>query len=264
MQNSGKNRLVKMLEGKPARVFPFFMVLMIWASLAQGQIHEVGVSLGATNHVGDLVRTYQLRNHVPAGALLYRYNLNHYASLRANLMLSKFTGSDDPAYDAFGEARNRGKFSNWMNEAAVLFEYNFLDYKNPAKDLVRWSPYFVTGLGMLWVHGYDRYEEGMPAARAYAEGRKTAPFSSWQPVIPIGMGIKYRLTPMWTLSGEWSARKTFFDYIDNTGALPEGQTAKNYQYGNINHKDWYFFTGISLSYTFWTIPCPYLFDNKPR
>ncbi|EMR03748.1 hypothetical protein ADICEAN_01086 [Cesiribacter andamanensis AMV16] len=240
------------------------MALLLCASLAQGQIHEVGVSLGATNYVGDLVPTYQLKNHRLAGALLYRYNLSSHTSLRANVMLGKLAGSDDPAYDAFGEARKRGQFSNWMNEAALLFEYNFLDYKNPSKDLVRWSPYLVAGLGVLVLHGYEPYQEGLAPGTAYARGRKTTDFKNVQPVVPLGLGVKYRLSPYWTLSGEWSARKTFFDYIDNTGAIPEGHVAKDFQYGNISHKDWYFFTGISLSYTFWTIPCPYLFDNKSR
>ena len=31
---------------------------------------------------------------------------------------------------------------------------------------------------------------------------------------------------------------------------------KNYQYGNYNDKDFYYFTGFSISYIFYKIPCP--------
>lgn len=264
MRNSGNSTLTTASEGKPTRVFPFFVLatLLLWASPAQAQIHEIGASLGATNYVGDLVPTYQLNNHRIAGSLFYRYNLNHYSSLRANLLLGKLVGSDEDPYDAFAARRNRGQFNNWVNELSVLYEYHFFDYKNPDKDFVRWSPYFVGGLGMMLQHGYDAVNRGEEPVSAYAGGRKTGNFKNYQPVIPLGIGFKYMISPEWTLGAEWVARKTFFDYLDNTGDVKEGFERKNFQYGNRKHNDWYFFTGLTLSYTFWTIPCPYHFNPK--
>mgnify|MGYP003718992009 CR=1 FL=1 len=36
----------------------------------------------------------------------------------------------------------------------------------------------------------------------------------------------------------------------------QGNLNKNYQYGNYNDKDFYYFTGFSISYIFYKIPCP--------
>ena len=253
--------LRNLTEGKPARVFPFFVALFLWAATAQAQIHEIGGSLGASNYVGDLVRTYQLSNHRPMGSLHYRYNLNYFSSLRANVTLGKLVGSDEEPYDAFSQQRGRQQFNNWFNELSVLYEYNFLDYKNPDKDIVRWTPYFVGGIGVMLQHGYDKYRASTPPQQAYALHQKTADYKNYQPVIPLGIGVKYMLHPMWTVGIEWMARKTFFDYVDNTGEL-ESYDQKNFQYGNHKTNDWYFTTGLTLSYTFWTIPCPYHFNPK--
>ena len=57
-----------------------------------------------------------------------------------------------------------------------------------------------------------------------------------------------------------SKKKTFYDKIDITsGPIPsstQGTLNKNYQYGNYNDKDFYYFTGFSISYIFYKIPCP--------
>ncbi len=76
-----------------------------------------------------------------------------------------------------------------------------------------------------------------------------------QPVLPMGGGVKFLLSKRFTLAGELGARKTFFDYLD--GISDGDQSIKNYQYGNPNDKDWYFYTGISLTYVLYKIPCPF-------
>jgi len=82
---------------------------------------------------------------------------------------------------------------------------------------------------------------------------KTAPYSNVQMALPIGGGMKYVLNPRYYISFEIGIRKTFFDYLDNisSGTL----SFKNYQYGNPNDTDNYFFSGITLTYTFYDIPC---------
>ncbi len=72
--------------------------------------------------------------------------------------------------------------------------------------------------------------------------------------IPFGGGVKYVLNPKYYIAVEFGMRKTFFDYLDN---ISGGNTSvKNYQYGNPNDYDNYFFTGVTLTYTFYDIPCP--------
>ena len=44
--------------------------------------------------------------------------------------------------------------------------------------------------------------------------------------------------------------------IDNITGLEFNNSQKNFQYGSGNNNDFYYFTGISLSYIFYKIPCP--------
>jgi hypothetical protein len=83
---------------------------------------------------------------------------------------------------------------------------------------------------------------------------KTADYSNVQAAIPFGGGFKYIVNPKFYAAFEVGIRKTFFDYLDNISA--GDQTNKNYQYGNPNDLDNYFFVGITITRTFYDIPCP--------
>nr|WKN38221.1 DUF6089 family protein [Tunicatimonas sp. TK19036] len=218
----------------------FFIVLMGTTDLF-AQKNEIGAGIGGTNYTGDIVREFGIRNTRPGGFLLYRRNFNDYFSLRGNLMFGGLHGSDTPPFDALAQQRDTS-FSTFVIEFSALMEYHFLDYKKNI-NLLRWSPYFFLGAGVSY---FSPHEE------------QTQSYSRTQPVIPLGLGFKYILNRELTLSAEAGIRKTFFDYIDNISdsELP----VKNYEYGNRYDKDWYYFIGVSLSYTFWTIPCPYQFN----
>ncbi len=124
-------------------------------------------------------------------------------------------------------------------ELSGVFEYHFLDWRDARRKL-RFTPYLFAGAGLFGISGNDH---------------KAAEYSNVQLAIPFGAGMKYVLNPKYYISLEVGIRKTFFDYLDNVSGSPN-TTNKNYQYGNPNDYDNYFFTGISLTYTFYDIPCP--------
>lgn len=234
------------------RAFPFFVFAFFLSLMLHAQRHEIGIGVGATNYAGELAPTYQLENHRLGAEIFYRYNVSNAVSLRGNLMAGQLVGEDDEKFDAFSQRRNLA-FDIYFVEAAALFEYNFLDFKRassrkkPSKSEQRFSPFFFAGVGMFW-RGSDNVTREIPD------------YSKFQPVIPFGIGIKHRLTPYLMLGAEAGARKTFFDYIDNVGDMLPAENdniAKNYQYGNPQQKDWYFFSGITLTYTIWSLKCPF-------
>ncbi|HCW09109.1 MAG TPA: hypothetical protein DGG95_17260, partial [Cytophagales bacterium] len=104
---------------------------------------------------------------------------------------------------------------------------------------LRFTPYLFAGAGLFGISG---------------NAKKTAQYSNVQISIPLGVGIKYVLNPKYYLSLEIGMRKTFFDYLDNISK--SNSSSKNYQFGNPNDYDTYFFTGLSITYTFYDIPCP--------
>jgi hypothetical protein len=206
-------------------------------SNAQGL--EIGGGLGIANTSGDLTRGFEFAEIGLAGQLFVRYNLSNVVSLRANGMVGSIRGSDETnPIDPFAALRDRD-FNRIVLEASGVVEYNFLDYKERTS-LINWSPYFFAGFGLS----------------AYSSKPSSSTYSRIQPVIPFGIGLKYRMTKQWNLEFEFGARKTFFDYVDNVSSVPNPNKLAP-KYGNELDNDWYYFTGISISYTFYSIPCPF-------
>lgn len=208
-------------------------------SLAQiVQKSEIGFGLGVFNYTGDLVRTYDLTTSKPAATVFYRHNISKVISFRTSLTAGQLSASDrHHPIDSFAIKRN-ASFNIFLMELSGVFEYHFLDWRDDVRRL-RFTPYLFAGVGLFGISGY---------------AKKTAQYSNVQPSFPMGVGIKYVLNPKYYLSMEIGMRKTFFDYLDNVSG--SSSSSKNYQYGNPNDYDNYFFTGITLTYTFYDIPCP--------
>jgi hypothetical protein len=159
-------------------------------------------------------------------------------SFRAGLTAGQLSANDKrKPIDAFAQQRN-ASFDLFLFEASTVMEYHFLNWRDE-KFTVRFTPYVFGGLGLFGISGNEN---------------KNAEYSNVQLAIPFGLGIKYIVNPKWYLSLELGIRKTFFDYLDNIS--DENTGIKNYQYGNPFDNDNYFFFGISLTRTFYDIPCP--------
>lgn len=219
------------------RISTLFLVCILLPTVALAQSSEIAFGLGTFNYTGDLVRNYNILNSKPAGIVAYRANLSRAVSFRTALTAGKIGASDSRPIDAF--ATNRAaSFNLFLYELSLATEYHFLDWRSEKRPL-RFTPYVVTGVGLFGL-------AGIPS--------KSAEYSSVQPSMQLGVGMKYVINPLWYLGLEFSARKTFFDYLDN---VSEGNPAtKNYRYGNPNDNDNYFFLGLTLTRTFYTIPCP--------
>ena len=228
---------------RPAYIFKtlFLIGFIHLATLSYAQLSqrsEVGVGTGTFNYTGDLVRNYNFVFSKPAATIFYRSNISQVISLRTSLTGGRLSASDARhPIDAFGTKRNYS-FNITVIEATVVFEYHFLDWKDSKRKL-RFTPYLFGGFGLFGISGNKT---------------KTAAYSNVQTVIPFGGGIKYVLNPKYYLALEFGIRKTMFDYLDN---ISDGNPAfKNYQYGNRFDNDVYYFLGISITRTFYDIPCP--------
>jgi hypothetical protein len=216
------------------------VVLSYEASSQQilGQKAEIGFGLGTFNYTGDLVRTYDFTTSKLAGTVFYRSNISNVISLRTSITAGKIGASDThKPIDAFASQR-AACFDLFIFEAAGTFEYHFLDWRD-SKRRLRFTPYLFAGVGLFGFSGVQQ---------------KASEYSNIQMAIPFGGGMKYVLNPKYYIAFEFGIRKTFFDYLDN---VSDGNpSVKNYQYGNAFDNDNYFFTGITLTYTFYDIPCP--------
>lgn len=214
-----------------------FVVVIFFVSFPSlAQRSEIGFGIGTFNYTGDLVRTYDFKYSKPAGTVFYRSNLSKVVSFRAAITAGKIGATEKPI-DPFAVNRN-ASFDLFMVEASTVMEYHFLNWRE-TKRFVRFTPYLFVGLGLFGLSG---------------DVQKTQEYSNVQGSVPFGAGIKYIYNPKWYISLEFGIRKTFFDYLDN---ISKGDPRdKNYQYGNPNDNDNYYFLGITLTRTFYTIPCP--------
>lgn len=204
---------------------------------AFAQRSELGFGIGTFNYTGDLVRNYDFAYSRPAATVIYRSNINRIVSFRASVTGGKIEASEKPI-DVFAAQRN-ASFDIFLLEGSMGIEYHFLNWKD-GKVPMRFTPYLFGGLALFGISGNDT---------------KPAEYSNVQMSVPFGGGFKYIVNPRWYVALEFGVRKTFFDYLDNVSDFKD-QAQKNYRYGNPNDTDTYYFLGITLTRTFYDIPCP--------
>lgn len=218
-------------------------ILALFAGLtctATAQFMEFGGGLGAMHYTGDLNSYPRPAKSNIAGTAIYRFNLSEIVSFKTAFTIGSVSGDDLDPRDALAVARQHS-FKHGIMEVSGSFEYHFLNYRanNDMRD--RWAPYALLGVGLARVSNVPRtYED----------------FSPIQFVLPMGGGVKYLLSKRLTLAAEFVARKTFFDYLDGISDGDQGIKA-NYRFGNPNDDDWYFYSGLSLTYVLYEIPCPF-------
>lgn len=224
-------------------LLPVFLFLIILTSNTTfGQIHEFGIGVGGFNYVGDINPRYKFSNYRPGGVAFYRFNsLNRFTVIKLGIAFGNISGSEKNSKDPIANIR-KASFNGAITEGSLMGEYNFINYRD-RKQLIKFSPYLTAGIA---VFNYDGKLKSNLAAEKPDDPRVNI-------AIPIGGGIKFILTKNWNLGTEFIARKSFTDYLDFI-SNPINPNLKST--GNPVDNDWYFYTGISLSYTIYGIKCP--------
>lgn len=224
--------------GKHAFIYSLFLLAGIPASSQLSQKSEVGGGFGALTYSGDLVRNFNLLTSKPSATIFYRRNLNKVVSFKIGMTFGKIGASDKRRpIDVFATQRSYS-FNLTMMEAAGTFEYHFVDWRDDKRRL-RITPYLFGGAGLFVFSGNKA---------------KPTEYSNLQVCIPFGGGVKYVLNPKWYIAAEFGVRKTFFDYLDNVSGTDPSY--KTFNTGNSFDNDTYYFVGLTLTRTFYDIPCP--------
>jgi hypothetical protein len=220
---------------KIGKLLPIFFVLILIAENTQGQKNEIGFSIGGLNYTGEISPAYNILHTRPAGSLFYRLNISPIIAIRTSVMAGGLYGNEKNSKYPVAAVRS-AYFNTFISEFTVMAEYNFFNYRSK-KDDRRVCPYLVGGLGMF---------NAKKGKGNYSNRSEYIELS-----IPFGMGIKYKLSRVLNLGAEFVARKTATDQIDGLSSqyLGAQETA------NIFDKDWYYYGGFSLSYTFYKVVC---------
>jgi hypothetical protein len=237
---------------------------------------EVGIFLGGSYYTGDLNPNKHFLQTKFAGGILYRYNITPRWAFKVSALIGGLEGSD--AKSKANVDRNLS-FKSHIFDFSTQIEFNFLQYiLGDKKHFI--SPYIFAGLSVFNFNPkanlngttYALHPLGTEGQGTTMEG-KGKPYSLTSIAIPFGLGLKISPARFMSIGLEWGIRKTFTDYIDDVSTVyPEDQatfeaengpaayalsdlslpvesrgTHGGLERGNPRTKDWYVFTGLTVS-----------------
>ena len=248
--------------------FSFFALI----SDAQNSLN-LNLFLGTSNYSGDLQdKRFAFSQSHLAGGLGLSYEITNHFSVRAAFKIGKIS-----ADDKLGRNKERNlNFSSQITEGALDLQYLI----TPLGAHVL-TPYVFAGVA---VYHYDPYTFDSSGRKYYLKpmstegegfiaGRKN--YSLTQFAIPFGAGVKMPLSENINVGLEVGYRKIFTDYLDDVSKtyvdpnlllVNRGAKAVELSYrgdelktgsqiyptggqrGNPKYNDWYYFTGLTLSF----------------
>lgn len=203
------------------------LVGSVFTGKAQDFKYEIGAGAGVGFYMGDANQYALFHNSKIAYGLVFRYNMNYRWAIKANLTSMRIEGNTRDFKNQFPDNAQYA-FNRQLIDFGAQAEFNFFNYGMGYSYLgtSRIAPYLVVGLGFSLSPASDD--------------------NSFSLNIPLGIGVKYKLTPRWNLGLEFTMRKTFGDKLDGK-ALADPYKIESSGFKNT---DWYSFTMFSVTYDF--------------
>jgi opacity protein-like surface antigen len=256
---------------------PFLLACLLIPGLASAQRWHIDVTGGLSNYSGDLQARYftldQSNFAFGAGA---QYDITRNLSVRSMISLMK-VGASDQFNRPNLQFRNLS-FQSSIVEWNLLGEYTFFDITRS-----KISPFIFAGIAAFHFNPYAFDSTGnkiylkplSTEGEGLSEYPGRKPYNLLQFAIPLGAGIKFRVSENIVLAYEIGFRKTFTDYLDDVstryvdpavlltergpkavemayraGELKGGNTTyptDGTVRGGERYKDVYYYTGIRVS-----------------
>ena len=254
----------------------FLLILLyFFANWVQAQKSlDVDFFLGTSNYSGDLQeKRFTFSQAHLAGGIGLSYEITNQFSIRTAFKLGKVSATDS-------KGRNRRRnlnFSSMISEGDVDLQYFFSPLGTTP-----FTPYGFIGIAVYHFNPYTFDSTGQKyfLKPLSTEGEGFIPgkpnYSLTQLAIPFGGGVKLSLSDKMNVGVEVGIRKLFTDYLDDVSnsyvdpnllLANRGAKAVELSYrgdelkggsqtyprvgqirGSPNYKDWYYFTGLTLSF----------------
>ncbi len=243
-----------MLETKSQmnKIFAFFLMLLAGSLMAQNKLasrklpaHKlkqirhwsIGASLNASNYFGDLSPSSEYFGEFTSKGYFspvdfkftkavlgffgqYRYHPRY--SVRLEFVTTTLTG-DDNTSAKFGEIGQKAwyrwmrnlHFRNRIYELGVLWTADFVENRGPFfKRPKGFIPYTVIGLSVFY-HNPQAVGPNGDWINLKPLRLNEKDYSRIQIAIPMGIGVKRRITDKLDIAFEWVVRFTFTDGLDD-------------------------------------------------
>ncbi|MCM1349039.1 MAG: porin family protein [Firmicutes bacterium] len=189
--------------------------------------YDFGASLGMSGYLGDANESNLFKHPGFAGALNVRYLFDSRWALRAQLGYASISGNTAEFDNVlpFGEQYS---FKSNVIDLAVRGECNFFSFGigETYKRLRRWTPFVSVGLG---------------ASMSSSDGNSHIAFS-----LPMGLGVRYKLSRRVNLALEFTMTKVFGDKVDSDELTDLYKIKSSF----LKNTDWYSSLSFGISYEF--------------
>ncbi|MDQ3102183.1 MAG: DUF6089 family protein [Bacteroidota bacterium] len=260
------------------RILPIILFSICSLSVVNAQVNEVGITVGGSYYIGDLNPTRHFPKHTGlTGGILFRHNLNERLAIRFQGIYGALEAYDSDGKDTIQWLRNL-HFRSPLIEGSLLFEINFFKYRSRKKDGKNWTPFVFGGLAYFRTNPQayfnDEWHDLQPLG---TEGQGTTArgedyYKIDNIAIPFGAGLKLNAGRV-DFQLEWGMRRTYTDHIDDvhgtyvdnavlafengplsailadrSGLNSPFYTNTDRQRGDMNTRDWYIYSGLSITY----------------
>jgi hypothetical protein len=253
-----------------------FLSLLLIPGIVSAQRWHVNVTGGLSNYSGDLQdKPYTFDQSFFAFGAGVQYDITRNFSAISNISFMKVGASDQ--YNKPDLVFRNLSFQSNIIEWNLLAEYTFLDITRS-----KFSPFLFAGIAVFHYdpYAYDTLGQKVFLKPLSTEGEGLLQYPDQKPyhltdfAIPVGGGIKFRVSENVVLAYEIGFRKTFTDYLDDvsnryvdqaTLQNAKGPLAVEMAYrgnelkgggpyppdgtmrGSSKYKDLYYYTGIRVS-----------------
>lgn len=192
-------------------IAPFLAEAQSFYAIRRNRNLLVGGGSGTANYFGELVNPGEFGTLKPNITVSAEYYWTDRISTRAQLTWFQISGDDSKADDDRQE-RNLMFRSNNVEFSAIgivnLTPLGQRFYQRPNLNI-----HGFIGIGLLYTNPKAKLNGEWHALQPLqTEGVK---YSRFQPVIPIGLGIRYKVDPFFNILLEGGYRMTFTDYLDD-------------------------------------------------
>lgn len=257
------------------------LICLIFSTTLVAQWHA-GVFAGGAGYIGDLNGKPFVRLKPAIGASI-NYEISDRVMLRSGLTFGKIEGGDKYSGNQYLKENRNLSFTSPVTELSLVGELTVFNLYN-----IRWSPYGFAGIALYRFNPYIKDSgQKIYLQPLSTEGQGTSAYPQRKPygltefAIPFGGGIKYNVNENMRLAFEVGIRRLFTDYLDDVSgfyadeavlfnergprsvkyayrgdevpgdnlAYPDnGYPVKDAERGNPKSKDWYYFTGLHLTF----------------
>lgn len=229
------------------------VLIVLTTSYSQAQFqstpYEVGIQVGTLVYQGDLVtpNVGNLKSLHPSIGINVSKGLDPYFSLRANFLRGKLSANEaDFATPAYRRQRNFS-FSSSVTEFSGLLVFN--PFGQNGRKI---SPYIFAGAGLTFLNvkrdwskvDTTVFDNKSAVAMGLAKDTLTNP-PRVIAALPVGAGIRYNISPQFSLNFEGMFRFIATDYLDG------------FKYAaNPKNNDRYYGLSVGLHYQIGGYKCP--------